>query len=231
MSLFRDLVRAVLVVCLACMVIDAVAMAQTSRDRRKEEDAPNPRVLEERIQKAEAALVDEYKDVVQQIYNAGDREAAIAMLKRLKQLSPELEGVDEHIKTISEELMSENSDEVDIDTRKGSWEPVGDVMEGKPFRLKASGEYKLTMTATLGVNGLVADEKAKDHVSDAALGCLLGVIVEGGKPGKPFAINAELEQTPKKSGRLFVKLNVPEGAKCVGKLKVEFSGYIMKIGK
>ena len=226
MTAFRDVARAILVVCLAGMLIDAVAVAQSSRDRRREEETVNPKVLEDRLQKAETALVNEYKDVVEQVYKAGDREKAIEMLKRLKQLSPDLEGVDAHIKSINEELLQDNANDIDVDTRKGTWEPIGDVMEGKTFRLQATGEYKMTMMAAVNVDGLVPDDKAKDFVADAPLGCLLGVIVEDGKAGKPFAVKSELEQTPKKSGRLFVKVNVPDGTKCIGKLKIHVSGYI-----
>jgi len=73
---------------------------------------------------------------------------------------------------------------------------------------------------------LKPDEDSKDHIANAPLGCLLGVIVSDGKPGKPFPVKAELEYTPKESGQLFLKVNVPDGSRCIGKLKVRFSGYI-----
>jgi len=226
MKITLDLVRAVLVVCGCCLLIDVVAVAQSTRERRRDDDAPTSRALELRLEKAEAALVDEYKEVAFEIYKQGDKEKAVSMLRRLKHLNPKLEGIEDHIESISEELMQENADDLELDTRKTTWEPVGDVAEGKPFRMQASGEYKMTYMATVGVEGLKPDPKSKDHVEGAPIGCLLGVIVTDGKPGKPFAVKSELEHTPKKSGQLFLKMNVPEGTRCVGKIKVHFSGYI-----
>ena len=225
MKIVHDLVRATLVVCGCCVLIDAVAVAQSSRDRKKEEETQSAKALELRLEKAEALLVDEYKEVAVEFYKQGDKEKAMSMLRRLKQLNPKLEGLEDRIESISEELMQENASDLDLDTRK-TWEPVGNVAEGKPFRIQAAGEYKMSFTATIGVDGLKANEKSKDHVDDAPLGCLLAVIVSEGKPGTPFPVNAELEHTPKKSGLLFLKVNVPEGTHCTGKLKIRVSGYI-----
>lgn len=225
MRIAHDLFRAVLVVCACCVLIDVAAMAQSSRDRKRDDDSPSAKALELRLEKAEAALVDEYKDVAIEFYQQGDKEKSMAMLRRLKQLSPDLGGLGDRIKSISEELMQENADSIELDTRK-TWELVGDVAEGKAFRLQATGEYKVTYAATIGVEGLVVDEKSRDYIAGAPLGCLLGVIVTDGKPGRPFQVKPEMEHTPKKAGKLFLKVNVPEGTRCLGKLKVTVSGYI-----
>lgn len=226
MKITQDILRATLLICTCCTLIDAAAVAQSSRDKKRDEDAPNAKVLELRLEKAEAALVEEYKDVAVEFYKQGDKEKSMAMLRRLKQLHPKLEGLGDRIKSISEELMQENADSVEIDLRKVAWQPIGNVAEGKAFRLKSTGEYKVTFSATIGVEGLTADEKQTDFVDSAPWGCLIGTIVSDGKPGKPFQVTAEMEHTPKKSGNLFLKVNVPEGCRCTGKLKVGFSGYI-----
>ncbi|MEZ6133053.1 MAG: hypothetical protein R3C59_30655 [Planctomycetaceae bacterium] len=230
MKIAQDLVHATLLVCSCCLVIDAVAVAQ-SRDRRRDDDVPSSKTLELRLEKAEAALVDEYKLAAEEFHKQGDKEKAMAMLERLKQLSPQLEGLDRQIKAIGEELMQENADDIDIDTRLPEWKLVGNVMEGKAFRLQAAGEYKMTYMTTVGVDGVKPDKDAKDYNPGVPLGCLLGVIVSDNKDGKaeagkPFPVNAQLEHTPKESGKLFLKVNVPEGTKCVGKIKVHLSGYI-----
>ncbi len=226
MKISLDVVRATVVVCASCLLIDAVAVAQSSRDRKRDDDAPSAIELEMRLKKAETALVDEYKEVAIEFYNQGDKETSMAMLRRLKQLSPSLEGLGNRIKAMNEELMQENANSIEIDTRKVEWLPVGNVMEGKAFRMKASGEYKITLTTTVGVEGMQTDEKAKNFVSTAPIGSLMAAIVTDGKPGRPFPVKAEMEHTPKKGGQLFLKLNVPEGTRCIGKIKVGFSGYI-----
>jgi len=201
----------------------SVTNAQTTRKRN--EDAPSEKALEVRLEKAESSLIDEYKEVAQEFYKQGNREKAMEMLQRLKQLNPKLEGLSDHIDSMGEELMQENSNALELDTNK-TWEAIGDVIEGRPFRIAAGGEYKMTFIATVGVTGLAPDEESKDYVSGAPLGCLLATIVVDGKPGKPFPVMAALEHTPKKSGKVFLKVNVPNGTRCSGKLKILVSGYI-----
>lgn len=225
MRLMNDLVRAAAMVCLCGFLIQAGASAQTSRERGRRDPAPTAEALKSRLSKAEEMLVDEYKEVVEEFYKQGDKEGAMQLLHRLKELNPKLQGLDDKIKEISEELMQENEADFDLDTRK-SWEQIGEVAEGKAFRLMAAGDYKMTYTTTVTVDGLQPDEETKDYTTAAPLGCLIGVIVSEGKPGKPFPVKSELEHTPKKSGTLYLKVNVPEGTKCVGRLKVKVSGYI-----
>lgn len=219
-----DILRATFVVCGCCLLLQAVADAQ-SRSRKDKEETPTARDLEARLAKAEEALISEYKDVAVEFYNQGDKEKSMAMLQRLKELNPRLEGLGDQITQINEELMGENADEFDLDTRK-PWEAVGEVGEEKPFRIQSAGEYKMTFNATVGVDGLEPDKESKDYLPGAPLGCLLGVIVTDGKPGKPFPVKSQLEYTPKKSGTLYLKVNVPEGTRCLGRVKVKVSGYI-----
>lgn len=230
MTIVQDLMRAIILVGFCGLLIDAAAMGQ-SRDRKRETEATSAKVLELRLEKAEQALVDEYKLAAEELHKQGDKEKAIVLLQRLKQLNPKLDGLDQRMQAINEELMAENEDELELDTRYTEWKLVGDVVDGKPFRLQAAGEYRMTYTAFVGVEGLKPDEKAKDHIAGAPVGCLLGVIVAEGKDGTmeagtPFPVGAALEQTPKKGGKLFLKMNVPEGTKCTGKIKVKVSGYI-----
>jgi hypothetical protein len=226
MRLSCDVLRATIVVCGCCVLIQTVANAQTSRDRKRDDDTPSAKALEVRLEKAEETLVNEYKDVAIEFYKQGDKEKSMAMLQRLRQLSPQIDGLKERIGAITEELMQENASDVEVDTRK-TWELVGEVTKGKPFRVQATGEYKMTFSAVVTVKGLQKDRDSKEYLSDAPLGCLLGIIVSEGKPGKPFPVKAELEHTPEKSGQFFLKVNVPQGTRCIGKLKVHASGYLL----
>lgn len=216
------------ILCVLCL--QAPVEAQSSRDRRRDEKPPTEQELQSRLEKAEELLVTEYRDVANEYYKAGDKEKSMAMLRRLKQLNPKMKGLEEQIGIISEELLQENPNDFEIDTRK-SWEPIGVVAEGKTFRLTASGEFKITIITSVNVDGLVPDEKSPDYSPTAPLGCLMGVIIPTeGKPGRalgrPFPVKSQLEMTPKKTGTLYVKVNVPPGTRCVGKFKVHVSGYI-----
>lgn len=123
-------------------------------DRRRRDEAPSARALETRVEKAEESLVGEYKEVAEEFYRQGDREKAMALLKRLNTLNPTMPGLKDEIQKIQNELLEENPGEVTFDTRKQVWLPVGRVQKGKPVRLKCTGEYKLTFSATLMADGM-----------------------------------------------------------------------------
>ena len=211
-------------VCGCSLLFQTPAGGQSSRKR--DQDPPSERSLEMRLEKAEESLVTEYKDVANELYKQGNKERAMQMLQRLKQLNPKLDGLNDHIKSMREELMQQNPNELEVDTRKGTWEFVGDVLEDRAFRIGAKGETKLSFTASVGVEGLVTDEDSADYLPSAPLGCLIGVVVVDGKPEKPFPVLGELEHTPKKSGKFYVKVNVPAGCRCSGKIKLQVTGYI-----
>ena len=208
------------------LCFQTVAEAQSSRDRRRDDKAPTEQELQSRLEKAEELLVNEYREVANEYYKAGDKEKSMAMLRRLKQLNPKMKGLEEQIGIISEELLQENPNDFEIDTRK-TWEPIGLVAEGKKFRLAASGDFKITIITTVNVDGLVPEEDNPDYNPSAPLGCLMGVIIPTeGKPGRPFPVKSQLEMAPRKSGTLYVKVNVPPGTRCAGKFKVHVSGHI-----
>ncbi len=203
------------------------AIAQT-RDREKDRDRkeePSAQQLETRVTKAEAALLSEYMEIANEYYKQGDKESSIEVLRRIERIDPKQAGVKQRIDAIEEELLQENGLKTELDVSKG-WIQICDVEEGKPFRLAAVGEYKLEYSATVPLTGLSSADPAKDHVSAGPFGALIGVVVTDGKPGEPFVVNGGLEQTPKKSGQLFLRVNVPAIAKCKGEIKIQLSGAI-----
>ncbi len=212
---------------ISALCIVTTASAQT-RDRDKDrdrKDEPSAQQLETRVTKAEAALLSEYMEIANEYYKQGDKESSIEVLRRVERINPKQEGVKQRIDAIEEELLQENGLKTELDVSKG-WTQICDVEEGKPFRLAAVGEYKLEYSATIPLTGLSSADPAMDHVSAGPFGALIGVVVTDGKPGEPFAVNGGLEHSPKKSGQLFLKVNVPAIAKCKGEIKIQLSGAI-----
>lgn len=247
----RQLFASPLQITLLLIVIAASpGNANGQSDRRRRDDAPSPRALESRVEKAEESLVGEYKEVAEEFYRQGDREKAIALLKRLNSLNPTMPGLKDEIQKIQNELLEENPGELTFDTRKQVWLPVGRVQKGKPVRLQCTGEYKLTLSTTLMADGMNKPTRAVQatttspkkrggqsdksqrtqedihFVENLPLGCLAGVIVDGTKLGEPFKIGAQTSLNPKSDGILIVKTNLPQGVRCTGKLELTFSGYI-----
>ena len=231
MRYVTDLGKGLLFVALAGFIVQSIAMGQSSRDRRRDSTPPSARALEMRMQKAEEALVSEYKDVALEYYKQDDKEKALQLLGRLRKLAPEMPGLEDQIKSISEEMMQANELELEIDTSKSWGNAVANVQEGKAFRLLAAGDYKIKYETTVSINGLPAEDDTQHHVEGIPFGALIGVVVSEGKIGKPFAVKNELEYSPKKSGQLFLRVNVPADVRCTGKIKIRMSGAVAPIDR
>ena len=215
---------------LAAMSDSAFAQSK-DRDKNKERnDGATETELAARLTKAEELLLKEYKEVVNEHYKQGRKENAIEVLQRMMAINPKMEGVEDQIKLINEELLQENGIKMEMDVSKG-WVPICEVEEGKSFRIAIVGDYKLDLTTPVPLTGLSTSDPAKDYVAVAPFGALIGLVMTDGKPGEPFAVNTGLEQKPKKGGQLFLRVNVPVIAKCKGELKLQASGAVKPIGK
>jgi len=207
-----------------------IAVAQSREKGSSKKDAVSGQELESRVTKAEESLLREYMEVVNEYYKQGDKEAAVQVLQRVAAINPKMDGVKERINSISEEMLQENGLKVDLDVSK-SWVAVCEVTEGKAIRIVAAGEYKMDLTSVVSVAGLSTADPAKDHVATAPFGSLIGLVVTDGKPGDPFVVNASGDHSPKKSGQLFLRVNVPATARCKGELKLQISGSVKPLIK
>ncbi len=215
---------------LCCLSSTASAQSKERDKTRDRKDEPSEAELAARVSKAEESLLKEYMEVVNEYYKQGDKEAAVQVLQRVSTINPKMEGVRERITAIKEEMLQENGIKSEFDSAKG-WVAICEVEEGKPFRLALSGEYKMDLNTVIPLTGLSTSDPAKDHVGVAPFGAVIGVVVTDGKPGDPFPVNASVEHAPKKSGQLFLRVNVPTAAKCKGELKLQVSGAVKPIGK
>lgn len=223
--------RWILGVLLLATLPDSTIAQSKDRDKNKDRNAGATETeLAARLTKAEELLLKEYKEVVNEHYKQGRKENAINVLQRMMAINPKMEGVEDQIKLINEELLQENGIKMEMDVSKG-WVPICEVEEGKAFRIAVVGDYKLDLTTPVPLTGLSTSDPAKDHVAVAPFGALIGLVMTDGKPGEPFAVNAGLEQKPKKGGQLFLRVNVPVVAKCKGDLKLQVSGAVKPIGK
>ena len=223
--------RWVLVILFLAALSDSAFAQSKDRDKNKDRnDGVSETELAARLTKAEELLLKEYKEVVNEHYKQGRKENAIDVLQRMMSINPKMEGVEDQIKLINEELLQENGIKMEMDVSKG-WVPICEVEEGKSFRITVVGDYKLDLTTPVPLTGLSTSDPAKDHVAVAPFGALIGLVMTDGKPGEPFAVNAGLEQKPKKGGQLFLRVNVPIIAKCKGELKLQASGAVKPIGK
>ena len=223
--------RLILVVLFLAALSDSTFAQSKDRDKNKDrKDGASETELAERISKAEELLLKEYKEVVTEHYKQGRKDSAIEVLQRIAAINPTMDGVQDQIKMINEELLQENGIKMEMDVSNG-WVPVCEVEEGKPFRIAVVGEYKLDLTTPVPLTGLSTSDPAKDHVAVAPFGALIGLVMTDGKPGEPFAVTAGMEHKPKKGGQFFLRVNVPVIAKCKGDLKLQVSGAVKPLAK
>lgn len=136
--------------------------------------------------------------------------------------------MEEKIKSLHEQRMSQNESGVEVDPNRG-WVPTRVAVEkGKTVRFVATGDCRLTVIQAVSPAGVPTEDVKTDMVSGVPLGGLMGMIVDkGGKLGKPFSIGEQLETTADTSGVLFLRVNIPPQTKATGRFRVQITGDIM----
>ena len=97
--------RWILVILFLAAISDSTFAQSKDRDKNKDrKDGASETELAERISKAEELLLKEYKEVVNEHYKQGRKESAIEVLQRIAAINPKMDGVEDQIKMINEEL-------------------------------------------------------------------------------------------------------------------------------
>lgn len=219
---------------LGMAVIFCVMFADMSGAQSKSAPA-NTRLLDLQAQKIQQDFVKGLGELVTQYESAGERTKAMDLLKSMLKLDPNLDAAKAKLKELEEAVFEERVIEIEIDS-SGSWVSAGvQVSKGEPFRVEAAGTYKFIVNETLGPDGMKTNDPTRDLITGIPCGALMGMVVDANRPRRgrteppaPFAIGAAEEITPKTSGSLFLKLNTPPGAKCIGKIKATVSGNISR---
>lgn len=169
------------------------------------------------------ALISSYESI-------GEYDRAKVLLEALRKLNPGNEAVKKKLADLDRRQLDAAEFAVEIDPGK-PWVAVGVVRKDRLVRIRVTGEYRFTASATVGANGLPAKEPASDLVPGVALGAVLGVIAppasgdkQPGRPPKPFLVGSEYERPAEADGVLYLKANVPVNATCTGRLEALVSG-------
>ncbi|HEY0981238.1 MULTISPECIES: hypothetical protein [unclassified Schlesneria] len=185
--------------------------------------------IDARLQKLQDNFEAESKAIIDGYERSGQFDRAKFLLEVLLKLDPSNEDFKKRVTELEDQLLKTTEFDIKFDAAS-DWTPVGTVQKDKLTRVEASGDYKLIMTAaTVTADGFPSDNVMQDLISRVPTGALMGMVVtdenqSGKQPPEPFPIKSKLEFTPKKEGVLYLKVNSPPGAKCVGDLKVKVSG-------
>lgn len=212
----------------------SVVQAQSSKSRNKPPKPLSPveaRKIDVRLEKLQETFASESTAIVDEYESAGQYERAKFLLEVLLKLDPKNESLKKRISELDERILKRVEVDQKLNTG-GDWTLVGTVQKDVPARVEASGEYKITLSASnIGPDGFPTEDVARDLVGKVPTGALMGMIVTEAnekekKVPEPFAVKSKYDFTPKQDGALYLKVNVPPGSKCVGDLKLKLNGIV-----
>jgi hypothetical protein len=194
------------------------------------------RMLDMEADRLQKEFVDSLVTLADGYEEAGDIERAQETLSRVLELDPQRDKVQQRMETMKNLVFESNEVELEVDVARG-WVATGlKVTKGDAVRISATGSYKLILNANLTADGVSTDDINRDMSGSANLGELMGVVFpppkgrQKSKPGKPFAIGSETEFSPNETGMLFLRVNIPNGTKSIGSLRVTLRGNIERGG-
>jgi hypothetical protein len=206
-----------------------VATAQTGKSKPKSKitvGASGVKQLDQRVVEMQEQLLKDAGEISKGYEDAGEYERAKWLLEVLQKLDPKLPGLKEKIDQLTEKSLDSSEFEAEVDVGRG-WTPaLAMVQKDRLIRIEATGEYKVVLSGSSTADGVPTNENGSDLLPGIPYGALAGVLInaETNKPGKPFEVKAKREWTSKEAGFLQLKVNLPNGHKSTGKLKVSIGG-------
>lgn len=186
----------------------------------------NTKTLDVKYDQIQVEFLKQADELASQYVEAGHLEKAKTLLKSALALNPQAQSLQKKLDQIEENILNANDIEVSVNPSH-SWEPAqAMVFENQEVRFQVEGNYKVELSMPADADGFPEKDQNKDLIPGMPFGALMGVIVGNGKPGKPFLIGDGRDFTPKETGLLFFRVNVPIGNKNTGKLKVLISGHV-----
>jgi len=223
----------------ACTLLAASAVAAEPAAKQKPPSPAEVRRLDAKLAAVSESFLRDTTTLIASYENAGQFDRAKLILEVLQKLDPKNEPIQAKLKMLNERIMEATLQDLDLDA-DAQWTAIGRVVKGRPIRIEASGEYKVTATVETGPAGMPSANPVTDLVAGVPLGALMGVILpatdasggESQQPGanqqaqqpRPFAVGAAYDRPADRDGILYMKVNVPPGSKCTGSLKARVSG-------
>lgn len=216
---------------LAGIVFTFLVTTEMVSAQGKPPSAAEIRSLDFKAEKVEQEFLKSLVELASGYEKAGDIERSKAMLNSILKLKPDSDQVKKKLKMYEEAVFDRKSTIVDVDVSRG-WINAGVlVQKDQPIRVQSDGSYRFMVNVELGPKGYEQRDATKDLVANLPTGALIGMIApstrkKNAPAPQPFMMGDAKELKPNITGILFLKVNVPQQAKCTGKLKVKLSGNI-----
>jgi hypothetical protein len=233
-------VRATIVFVIGCWLAVAPlpsAAQGTGRTKPRPGGASEVKRLDAKMDEVREAFLRDTNQLIRSYEEVGQFDRAKVLLEALQKLDPQNQPIKEKLAQLNKEMLDATEFEFSLEPGS-SWQPVGTVTRGKPLRIKVAGEYKLKASLEAGPDGAPTTNPVEDLVPHVPFGAVMAVIAnptfgqrtEGGpanpQPPKPFTVGSKFEKPADLDGLLFLKVNLPPGAKCTGGLTARISGAV-----
>ena len=222
-------------ICLSGLTTPADAQPASVKSRAKPANPPELKRLDAKVEEVRESFLRDTTKLIKSFEDVGQFERAKVLLEALQKLDPKNEPVKNKLAELNKQILDTSEFEIDIDPGE-SWQPVGMVAKGKALRILVSGDYKLLTSITATADGAPSDNPAEDLIPHVPFGAVMAVIANPGAADgpdgnrqnnqrpRPFTVGSEYERPAEQDGLLYLKVNVPPGAKCTGSLEAKISG-------
>ncbi len=191
--------------------------------------------LDAKLEDVQRSFLKDTDSIIKGYEEGGQYDRAKILLEVLLKLDPKNDLIKKKLEHLDDQILDSTESDMDLDPSKG-WQPVGMVAKDRLIRIEVDGDYKFVASLPVGPDGFPTKDPAND-MAGAPLGSVVAIILPptgatggggggGGnpKPPNPFFVGSKFEQPASRDGMLYVKVNVPPGSKCTGKLKVKVGG-------
>lgn len=232
-------VHAILAGGIGVAVVAAAAAQPPAKAKPKPPSAAELKRLDAQLEEIRTSFLRDTTALIFSYEKVGEFERARFLLEALRKLDPGNEVIRTKLVDLDERILEQGEFDVTLEPGDG-WKAVGAVAKDRPLRIEVRGDYKLSLTATaVGPAGVGSDEPAGGLVSKLPFGAVVGVIAPpaAGSPAtpgpndrqrdrepKPFFVGGKLEQRADADGVLYLRVNLPAGAKATGEFTVRVAG-------
>jgi len=219
----------------------AAVPAQPSPAKSKAKSKPiSPaelKKLDSRLEEVQRTFLKDTDSIIRGYEEGGQYDRAKILLEVLLKLDPKNEVIKKKLEQLDDMILDSSESEMELDASKG-WQQVGLVTKDRLIRIEVEGDYRFVASLPATADGFPTKDPAND-MAGAPLGSVVAIILPptgaggggGGRDGgnaqrqpTPFFVGAKFEQQVQRDGMLLLKVNVPPGSKCTGKLKVKLGG-------
>lgn len=216
-----------------------------SKAKPKPLSAAELKKLDSKLEDVQRSFLKDTESIIKGYEDGGQYERAKILLEVLLKLDPKNDTIKKKLEQLDDQILDSSESDMDLDAAKG-WQQVGIVSKDRLIRIEVEGDYKFVASLPAAPEGFPTKDPAND-MANAPLGAVVAIIVPptgfpppntgaggggtaggggGNRNNQPnvFTVGAKYEQTAQRDGILMLKVNVPPGSKCTGKLKVKVGG-------